>query len=369
MTLKTSKLLLSLTLVAFLFSGSVARAQKDLSSMFTKFKLEARADFDFLDKEVNNQPKNQYGLRGRYFNLMIGGDLNDQFSYYFKQRIIAKPGTVNLFDNTDFLYLNYKPTQNWQFRLGKDALAVGGFEYDAPPIDVLFSTEYWDNFYCFQPAVSAAYITNDGNHTIMFQVANSPYVHYGNAALGSLGDEWGSGRLCYNLYWSGNFGHFKTFYSYNLFECTEKDYLLNYVALGNKLVYEDWDWYLDLMHHSLGNDDFMKNYAVVSCFNFHATKNLNLFAKCAYEQNQSPIDLNYFGTFGSSLDCFVQAGHNYWIYGAGFEYRPEKCQAVRFHGFVSNKTDEDANTGITNSTLDFNLGVTWDMDMLKLCRK
>ena len=288
--------------------------------------------------------------------------MSDKFSYFFRQRIIANSGSVSLFDNTDFLYLNFTPSQNWMFRLGKDALAVGGFEYDAPPIDVLFNTVYWGNFYCFQTGASAAYKNDDGNQMVMVQVSNSPYVHFG-------GHPWNSGLLSYSLFWSGTFGHFKTLYSVNMFEHSRGAFM-NYIALGNKLQYDRWDWYVDFMHHALASDDWGKNFAIVSCLNFLVTDNLNLFAKVSYEQNHSASDYESMAASGTELDCLVESGHSYLTYGIGFEYRPAICRDVRLHGFVTNTNVrvEDAGGNELNSTdnLRANIGITWHMNIHRM---
>ena len=354
-----------------LFAALGSQAQVVFSPVFTQIRLEARADFDYMHTEMWDTLTNQtttdnpYGFHGRYFNFIAGGNLNDKFSYFFRQRIIAQPGHVSLFDNTDFLYLNYNPNQNWMFRLGKDALAIGGFEYDAPPIDVLFSTNYWDNIYCFQPAIAAAFKTNDGNHMLLAQIGNSPYVHYG-ANLGTgLGSEWRSGLLSYNLFWSGKFGHFSTLYSVNMFERPDHGYM-NYIALGNKLTYERWDIYVDLIHHALAADDWGKDFAIVSCLNAHVTDDLNIFAKGAYEQNHSAEDFNTV----ADLDCLVGTGNSHATYGIGFEYIPSFCKDVRLHGFVANRNTrvEDAN-GVkmsTTNTLTANIGITWHMNIHRM---
>ena len=168
MTLKQKTLRL-FGLLSLLAISASASAQVDFTPIFTQIKLEARTDFDYYHNTNNfdNTVENPYGFHGRYFNFVIGGPIGEKFSYFFRQRIIASPGDVSLFDNTDFLYINYSPTSNWMFRFGKDALAVGGFEYDAPPINVLFSTHYWDNFYCFQPAVAAAYKSDDASQMVL----------------------------------------------------------------------------------------------------------------------------------------------------------------------------------------------------------
>lgn len=369
--MKTKQLTKTLLLAAVFFFASQANAQVVFSPVFTQIRLEARADFDYFHNEVwdtltnATTTSNPYGFHGKYFNFVVGGDLNDKFSYFFRQRIIAQPGHVSLFDNTDFLYLTYHPTKNWMFRLGKDALAVGGFEYDAAPIDVLFSTNYWDNFYCFQLGGAAAYKSDDGNHMLLAQIANSPYVYYG-AALGTgLGAEWRTGLLAYSLFWSGKFGHFNTLYSVNMFERPDHGYM-NYIALGNKLIYDRWDLYVDLIHHALSADDWGKNYAAVICFNFHLTDDFNIYGKGSYEQNLSETDfLNV-----NNLDCLILPGSRISKYGFGFEYNPSFCKDVRLHGVLSycHNSLEDM-TGVENfrtNTVTANIGITWHMNIHRM---
>lgn len=370
--------------------SSVATAQVDFTPIFTQIKLEARADFDYFHTTTDDAVDNPYGFHGRYFNLVIGGPIGDKFSYFFRQRIVANPGSVSLFDNTDFLYINYMPSKNWMFRFGKDALAVGGFEYDAPPINVLFSTVYWDNFYCFQPAAAAAYKNDDGSQMLLLQVANSPYVHYG-ADLGfGLGQEWKSGLMAYSLYYSGAFGHFKVLHSLNMFERPDHGFM-NYIALGHELEYKRWDIYLDLIHHSHSYGDLGKNFAVVSCANLYFDNGINVFVKGAYEQNKSNELIPNFGRDGL-FDCLIEPGMSYCTYGVGMEYHPVKCKDFRFHAFVANrKSQQDPASGIINeapatghslpfqpvapalptitNSLQINLGITWDMDIHRMIKE
>ncbi|MBQ6070073.1 MAG: hypothetical protein IJK84_11275 [Bacteroidales bacterium] len=368
-----------MTFFALIAFSSTASAQVDFTPIFTQIKLEARADFDYYHntENVTNTAADPYGFHGRYFNFVIGGPIGDKFSYFFRQRIVATPGDVSLFDNTDFLYLNYMPSKNWMIRVGKDALAVGGFEYDAPPINVLFSTHYWDNFYCFQPAVAAAYKTDDANQMFLLQVANSPYVHYG-AGLGyAPGSEWKSGLLSFNAYYSGKFGHFKVLHSVNMFERPDHKFM-NYIAIGHELEYKRWDIYLDLIHHANAINDWGNNYAVVSCANIYFDKGFNIFVKGAYEQNHSNDALPGFG-IGNSIDlgyydCFGEAGYSYLTYGLGAEYRPEACPDFRLHAFIANRTSKHLEEGAqpkyeaVENSLRFNIGITWDMDIHRMLK-
>lgn len=344
------------------------RAQVNFDPIFNQFRLEARADFDFNQASsstgVHYDPS--YGMHGRYFNLIAGGTLGDKFSYFFRQRVVANSGSVNLFDNTDFLYINYMPNSNWTFRVGKDALAVGGYEYDAAPIDVLFCTRYWDYFYCFQPAVAAAYKTDNGRHMIMGQIGDSPYVYTNGGAA------WNDGLLAYSLYYAGDFGHYKMLSSVNMFQRRDRKFM-NYIAIGQKLAYDKFDIYLDLIHHAMTTSDWLNNYAVVSCANWYVKPGLSFFAKGSYEQNRSlsAIGLSNWGNPSLMFDCLAEEEHSYCTYGLGMEYRPQVCPSFRFHAYVANRTTIDYNKAIDDpdykqNNLMVNCGISWNMDFNRM---
>lgn len=351
-----------LPLVAMMLISVSTRAQVNFDPIFNQMRLEARADFDFsqLSNDAGTHFDPNYGMHGRYFNLIAGGTFGDKFSYFFRQRVVANPGSVNLFDNTDFLYVNYMPTKNWTIRLGKDALAVGGFEYDAAPIDVLFSTRYWDYFYCFQPAVAAAYKTNNGRHMIMGQIGDSPYVFTNGGA------SWDDGLLAYSLYYSGDFGHYKMLSSVNWFQRPDRGFM-NYIAVGQKLQYTKWDIYLDLIHHAMTANDWGNNYAVVSCANWYALPNLSFFVKGAYEQNLSWSALGGYPN-PAMFDVLAEEEHSYCTYGLGMEYRPAICPSFRFHAYLANRTTVDYSFSpeVKTNNLMVNCGISWNMDFNRM---
>lgn len=356
--MQRTKILLAAIAIT-LFATPSAKAQLSWDKAFNKFKMEVRADGEYTTTDTAARPN--LGFHGKYFNLKLGGDLGSGFSYYFMQRIVANEGSVTFFDNTDFLYLDYKPTNNWRLRFGKDAMALGGFEYDAAPIDVYFPTNLWRNIYCFQLAFSGAYITDDGNHTFMAQVSNSPYVNYNNL-------NYDAGLVSYNLYWAGNMGHWHTLWSTSMVEYKWSNYL-NMIMIGNKLVYDKWDLYVDFIHHALAIDDWGKNFGIVSCANYYFTPQFNIFVKGMYEQNKSGENL------GSSvaMDHQLAAGHTSARYGLGFEYFPSEQKNVRLHIYACRMTDSftDATTNqpVTVATWNFNVGATWTMDYYQMFKK
>lgn len=358
------------TVFAF-FCTHLLQAQDSTGHRFTHLKLEMRADFevdghydDFSSTQGTNWGTTDYGFYGRYFNLHLGGEFGKGFSYYFRQRIIANDGLSKFFDNTDFLYLDYRLNDSWSFRAGKDALSVGGFEYDASPIDVLFSSFYWDNFYCFQLGVSAAYTTRDRNHTLRAQVATSPYVHFGSKQQNSL--------FAYSFLWSGKFSHLHLLYSASMME-RERGRFMSYLALGHKVEFDRWNLYVDLIHRATSTSQLTKNFAVIGRAEYDFRNGIALFAKAGYEQNFDTEEVQSWLITDETRDCLSQPGLQYYYYGVGLEYRPVRQPNVRVHAFVANYRSKDhslrlsgaASDAFAHSRLTGNVGVIWDIDFVK----
>lgn len=340
-----------------------APAQSETPFKLTKFSLEARADFDYFFHQYEQfslEPAidHQFGFNGKYFNLLLGGDLGHDFSFFFRQRIIAHPGSVSLFDNTDFLYLQYKFHPRWHVRLGKEALPVGGFEYDAPPIDVYYYTQYWGDFYCFQLGASLSYTDKKEQNTLTFGFGNSPYVR--TAA------DWKDGLIGFNFLWNGNYKHFKTLYSANLYRRTTDNQWVSFIVMGNKLTFDKVGWYVDFIHKTYDFHEWFQYYLIVSRLDVQLYKGLNLFAKGGYEYNHG--DDPWTMTFMD--ESFPSFGTHYF-YGLGLEFSPLKAPNVRLHGYVAmaHMTDTQSHPQMESRTLNANLGVTWKIDFLKFFKK
>lgn len=369
--LKNKRLLFFLCVVIPLLSGTMLQAQDSTSHRFTTLKLEVRADFDVIGEwrgvktsDVSALPPQPhdtafYGLNGKYFNLCLGGEFGKGFSYYFRQRIIANPGASSLFDNTDFLYLQYRFKERWSVRMGKEALAIGGFEYDAPPIDVFYYTSFWGNVYCFQLAGHLSYTDKEGKNKLILQVANSPYVHYAGT-----GSEWKQGLLGYSLMWYGTFPHFQTIYSVNFFE-RKRGKFVNYISLGNKLQFGWWSWYVDFQNRAFRFDrHFFDNFTVATRMDFKI-KSVNLFMKAGYDQNMID-EVCIHDLSVEPMDPMMLPGYGKLFYGLGIEYRPVKCPSVRLHAFVNRSLLFPKYDGMeTCGTLNGNIGITWNIDFLR----
>ncbi len=366
--LKTKKMLFALWLVLSLFPGTMLQAQDSTSHRFTTLKLEVRADFDvnaefrgISSHGIQPRPKDTllYGFNGKYFNLCLGGEFGKGFSYYFRQRIIANPGASTLFDNTDFLYLQYRFKDRWAVRVGKEALAIGSFEYDAPPIDIFFYTSFWGNVHCFQLAGHLSYTDKEEKNKILLQVSNSPYVHY----MGT-GKEWKQGLLGYSLMWYGNFPNVRTIWSVNFFE-RKRGKFVNYISLGTRLQFGWWSWYIDCQNRAFSLDrHFFDNITASTQMNFNI-KSVLLFVKAGYDQNMVDEVVVRDPTV-EAMDPMMMPGYGKLFYGVGVEYRPAKCPSVRLHAFVNRSTLFPIYDGMeTCSTINGNIGITWDIDFLR----
>ena len=345
---------------------------------FTTLSFEARAELEYMGTyqwENTNDPityhldktgwNSNYGFHGQYFNFLIGGDIGNHISYFFRQRIIPKAGSVSFFDNTDFLYIQYRFNDHWAIRMGKEALYVGGFEYDAAPIDVFYYTHFWGTIHCFQLGVSVSYTDKEKKNKIAFQFANSPYIYYEGT-----GSEWKKGLFSYNLYWNGNYGPFTALYSINLMEY-ERGSFVNYIALGNKLSFDKWSIYIDYQNRAASFKHFFRDFTVVGRLDWHVSPSVNLFAKGGYDQNFAE---DFYTE--KPMDVMIPAGHNYHFYGLGIEFRPATYRDLRIHAFVANSVlyrpeilpNETVSYRIPDEghgTLQVNVGATWKVNFLK----
>ena len=337
MNFKRFYLILCILVVdVFLFShNSLAQ---DNGFNINTLRLEARADFDYFS--VNDSSYS--GLRGKFINFVFSGQINEKFSYNYRQRInIANiGGSKTFFQGTDWMYLTYHASKNFSFSAGKQCLGVGGWEYDLPPIDVYFASEFWDKFNCYEITASASFTDNSKNNTLTFQFSNSPFI---TEPLQSL--------YGYNLIWYGKMGFFKTSYSLNMFEY-RKDHYISYIALGNAFDFGDFTCYLDFMNRAHGDQYryFFSDMTVIAEAKYKFAEKWSVFAKGGYDINEAqdvdtPIDEYY--------DLAVLPGTDCYFYGIGGEFFPLKGKNdIRIHSFFAVKTNDV-------TTCQFNLGLTW----------
>ena len=356
--------------VAVLSLTSVA-AQQGYEKSNEIFRLGVEARFDYLNEAIDG--KEVYGASGfkaRYFNLRMDGQIAPKFTYSWRQRF-SRPNVDGTFvNNTDWLNLNYKATDNWSFNAGKQVVWIGGWEYDRAPIEIYYCSEYWNNVNCFQLGASATYTTNKGNDSFTFQICQSPYdkmdqnyrtdevetqKEYCEGCKPTIKTKLGD-LYAYNLYYFGSHGFYKAIHSVNLVEY-QKGKFDAYFVLGNQFKFGDTTLELDFMNRGTTAKEFMlKNYSIMAELSQMVAQRVNLFAKVTYDKAGA-----------DAKPLFVHPNTDLTRIGGGVEYYPMGNRDVRLHAAYVYNTGKNGNPGGT--ALDkgsfLTVGITWKIDALQ----
>ncbi len=337
-----------LCLVALFWANVFAQEQKLLS-----LGLEVRGDYqrEYVEDELAYDAT---GFKGNYINLRADGSIGGGFSYSYCQSLNKTSDDATFFDATDWLYVAYKKN-NWEFTAGKLVVAVGGFEYDAAPIDLYFCSEWWHNIPCYQFGASAGYLFNDGKDRLLLQVCESPWrvvtsVNDAGETVKITQDE----MYAYNLMWTSSHGSLNTIYTLNMMEYLPGHYI-SYISLGNRFNMEHCAVELDLMNRATSGQAFLgKNYSVIGKVEWRPTDKLKVFGKASYDVNNT----------GTGKDYLVADGCEITRVGAGVEYFPlEGSKDVRLHA-AGSYSFGDSGTVLLDKQTYLTVGVTWKMNLL-----
>lgn len=247
------------------------------------------------------------GFQGDYFNVRINGRFNDNFSYSFHHRLNKPLVDKRLFSATDWAYVKFD-NGKWGVQAGKMQLEYGSFEFDAAPIDMYFSSEYYDNFsgaFTFGLDVIRHFKVG----TLVAQIAQSAFSE---SALGGLHS--------YSLCYKGSYGCYDWIHSVNSFEIPDGSALAN-IVLGNRFKFGPAKLELNLIHRANFNTwAWFDDFTVVADANVAATSWMNVVAKFTLDNNRS------------QNDPLVPSGQKLVSYGAGLEFFPMKdSRDIRIH--------------------------------------
>lgn len=231
--------------------------------------LDMRADFayDHIDSPSGSSDSKS-GIYGRYLNLHVNGNITPELSYHWRQRM-NKMGEYgnDVFAATDWAYIDYQFTPNFSMAGGKQVVLIGGYEYDAAPIDIFFASMFWNYIACYQFGASGSYLTDNQKHKFTFQVCNSPY------------QEMGESCYAYNLYWQGSMGVYSTLWSTNLIEY-KRGHFAHFISLGNRLSLGALQLQLDVMNRATSRSDyFFDNYSLIGEAKYFVTPKVALEVK------------------------------------------------------------------------------------------
>lgn len=113
----------------------------------------------------------------RFDHIMIGmyGNITDKLSYKYLQRLNRGTQafeTENLSGTIDYAYLRYQLNRQFAVTAGRQALFVGGFEYNEYPIDVYDYSGISNNITCYLTGVNLAFALRS-NQEFAFQIINN----------------------------------------------------------------------------------------------------------------------------------------------------------------------------------------------------
>lgn len=295
--------------------------------------LDMRLDWTY--DAVHNQ-ESKSGFHGRYFNLHFNATITDGLTFHWRQRLNKfKEAENDIFSATDWAYLKYQPSKNFAFSAGKEVVLVGGYEYDAAPIDVLFASNFWNNIACYQFGATASYISNNKRHTLSAQVTNSPYQEIGQSCY------------AYNLFWSGNFGAFNTLWSVNMMEYRRGTFD-NIISLGNRLDLGNCRVELDVMNRYVPHRKYwFSDYTLIGKVEYRVSPIITLMAK----GGKDDIHANP-GTYDRLNKEFV---------GGGLEVYPlHGSRNLRLHAVFDHSHHLDG-----ASANQISIGLKWRLDVFQ----
>ena len=327
--------------IAFLFSGHLVTAQENPR---VDLRVEARGDLQY-ENIAGNTIDGNTGFRGKQLNLRLNGNINDSWSYTYRQRMGRPNADESYFNAVDHLNLTYT-TGAWSFTGGKQTVAVGGYEYDRTPIDFYFGSEFWYNMACYQWGVSAKYnLGTESNDALTLQVAQSSF----RSALDP-------NMYSYNLMWAGSYGWLDVLHSVNILEYLPGKFV-NFIALGHQINMGGFTLQLDWMNRADLERFNFNDFSVMADLSWSASDKLNVFAKATYDVNKDNF-----------ADLCVLPGTELTRVGAGVEYFPIKdSRDVRLHAGYSYAWGKSGNPSgsVWNNHSFVSLGVTWRMSVLK----
>lgn len=314
--------------------------------------VDVAARFDWQNTSYDgHNDHDATGFRAKYVALRVDGYILPNLSYSWRQRISRPGGGGGFLDPADWLYINWDINDRFSLSGGKEIVAIGGYEYDRPPIDIFQGSLFWNNIGCYEIGMSGKYRFS-GRDALTLQVTQSPFSHSGNRDVYS-----------YNLMWSGSHGCWSTLWSANLSE-THKGHYLSMLALGNQFKGGPLTLQLDFLNRAAGGQTFLfKDCSVVADLACDITDRWRAFAKYTYDVNRS----------GTDCDPVVLDGTELNMAGAGVEFFPIKNarHALRVHANCFYAWGHNANEAdmMQSKTLVVDLGLTWDMNLFSLKRK
>lgn len=311
-------------------------------------KLGARVDYQREYQKSDLVGENS-GFKGNNVMISIQGNLNDHFSYRFRQRIHQLKHTENFFDGTDFMYLKYAMNNKFDITAGKNAIELGSAEYQRDPSEQYFLSEYMYYMPFYKFAVNLGYNVTE-NDRVVFQVSESPFR--------TTDTEF----TAFAFSWYGNHGCYHPVYSVNAYEYRRGKFLYG-LNTGHQFIFDKFRVNVDYMQRVTGKRRLLDDFSIRGEVMVQANEHFNVKGIAIYDKNEN----HNFGPL------YMAKGTELGRFGGVVEYTPlpEQYNTLKVHAAYSYTC---GHRGIKNQVPDMNrhymvVGVQWEMDIVDLAKK
>lgn len=274
-------------------------------------------------------------FRFEHVNVDITGQITPKLTYRYLQRLNkATPvfSTENLPSSIDYAYLKYKFNDHFSVAAGKQALLIGGFEYNKYPVDVYDYSGTTNFITCYLTGVQVAY-TPTKNQEFIFQILNNRMGTWEEA----VGKPYATSNLesptlplYYSIGWNSSYfdDALQLRYAAN-FTTPAKDKKLFMVTGGQKWQSGDFSVYIDAFYQHSEVDylgairnmtdssdniaEYVNYFSVLGEINYKLSPKWNILLKCFY---------NNYSTYKPSINLDEGNCLTSLNYQAGIEYYP-----------------------------------------------
>ncbi|MCQ2185276.1 MAG: OprO/OprP family phosphate-selective porin [Bacteroidales bacterium] len=134
--------------------------------------------YNWANSSVYTQLETSFGEK---FSLTLinhwaaSDELEPRFPFAATPGLYTNIWKANAATFVDYLYFEYRPTDSFSLRLGKDCLAIGGFEYDEWDwnVDYDLASTFWNWTQAYQWGASIAWTNGSENTEFRLQAVSS----------------------------------------------------------------------------------------------------------------------------------------------------------------------------------------------------
>ncbi|MCQ2343545.1 MAG: OprO/OprP family phosphate-selective porin [Paludibacteraceae bacterium] len=312
--------------IAQVRSGEISKPEKKKQpiKIHFDFRGEWQSMFDARsskEREFDGAEAYKSGFAGKYLQFYLDGNITEGLSYHYRQRLNRLNSIDAVFKSIDKAFMQYDFKSGWNIAAGKFPIAIGGWEYDAAPIDIYYSTEFWNQVYCFQLGIRGGYKFKDGRNSLVAEIANSPFNTVGKGMSNSM--------YSYSLLWYGDYDIFQSSYSVNVMEVKDGTYM-GQVVLGNRFLAGPMTIELDWTNRFHANHNPFGDFSGVLNVKGDILGWATVFGKVDYDQNRT----NLFEGMSDDEPYWIRYKDQLLTYGFGVEVFPIKKQRFfRLHAF------------------------------------